>query len=157
MASWRFRDAEFVYRGWDTGSEEEAFLRRKLEQLRLDPVAMLEVRRLVRERTGTDLRQLSDEEALAEFARLFAVTGDAPAPRRTGGGAAADAASSTAAPPAPSPRPPASREREPESPTFPPDHAPSAQAAALTAAALTGVPFCEECARAAAERAAGLR
>jgi hypothetical protein len=132
--------------------EDDAFLRHQLDLLRRDPVAMLEVRRLVRERTGAELNHLSDELALAHFARHFSIRHEVPVPRKTEGGAAPPAASS--AQPAPSPRPAAPRGPEPEAATFPANHSPSAQAAALTSASESGVPFCEECARAAAERQA---
>jgi hypothetical protein len=48
------------------------------------------------------------------------------------------------------PRPPASRPPEDDSPTFNFPHDPVTQAKALQDAARNGVPFCEECARAAA-------
>jgi hypothetical protein len=64
--------------------------------------------------------------------------------------APARSASPTAAVPVPAGK---GKEEEAEEPTFP-DNDGAAQAAALRAAAATGVPFCEECAKAAAAQAA---
>src|SRR5262245_16609980 len=68
----QLRNAESALRDWTIGSQEEVLLEHDLEQLRLDPIESVEIRRLVLEQTDDEVWPLSDEWALA-LRRLFAI------------------------------------------------------------------------------------
>jgi hypothetical protein len=127
-----------------------AFLRR----LRTSAGAMWNLRQFVWKSTGsTDLSRIDDDQILEQVATLVssgeAVIGFRMLLRGGGGGAEEAPARPQPAPAAAPPSPRAEREREADPPTFVPHHDAAMQAQALIAAAQNGVPFCEECARAA--------
>jgi hypothetical protein len=143
---WKYSVRDF----WDE-SDAAQFLAR----YKSDPVAMESFRRLLLDRyLPVDASRMSEDELLKHLASMLA-TGEllVALDRRDIG--IGDPGEKPQAP-APQPSDPApSKKVEEEANTFGPDHDAAAQADALRAAAEAGVPFCEECARAAA--AAGSR
>ena len=139
-----------------------------------DPMAMAALRRLsLAHAGGAALNLLDDHEVLSVLCRAIvggrlwlrgmgatseAELPDAATGKDSGWGVAvappAGGAPSPPAPPPPSSRAPAPMAPAPAAPPPPPDLDNAAQAAALREAARTGVPFCEECAKAAREHEA---
>ncbi|HWQ56778.1 MAG TPA: hypothetical protein VN442_24035 [Bryobacteraceae bacterium] len=118
--------------------------------LRGDPACLTGVRRLLAQRDWQFVVwRMNDDQVLATVSRLMS-TGELLA--------SVDWKNRISVPevgeegePAPSgAQPPASSREQPDENTFGNDHDGGAQAGALGAAAESGVPFCEECARAAA-------
>ena len=150
---------EILWRGASFPTMTDAFAEQALGSLRHDPGSMLEIRKILsRAAPGVcDLSRMSDDEVLACVVRRFAVrqrpTWSSPAASSTGEKQPAAQETQALAAAASTPRAQAERRTpEPEPATFAPAHDPAAQAAALTAAAVSGVPFCEECARRQAAR-----
>lgn len=102
-----------------------------------------------------DLSRTTDDRVLAAVAKLLSA-GELPAGMEWKGRISAPRNGEPAAP-APSAPQPQSRHEEPEEDTFGGDHDGAGQAGALIGAAQSGVPFCEECARAAAAAGGGAR
>jgi hypothetical protein len=136
-----------------------------LSRFRRDPIAVARLRNMLHQRSpGANLLMptlsvSSMDQMFATLANLLATRALIPSYRlhATAGTVSDDeklapvrSSSPTAAAPLPSSK---QKEEEAEEPTFP-DNDGAAQAAALRAAAVTGVPFCEECAKAAAAQAA---
>jgi len=120
-------------------------IRQFLSQYRDDQFAMGNLRGLLGEtRHSIDVSRLTTDQLLAEIAKLI-LTGElgvAIAPRPFSIGIAkADKTGEMASAPAGTPVS-STRSEEPESATLPPDLNAVAQAAALTAAAASGTPFC---------------
>lgn len=142
----------FLWRDYAYRFPDSAHAMQFLAGFKADPVAMAGLRHLLAERDWLHTpSRMNDDDVLKAVAALLArgelVAGlewkpRVSAPVEPG---AADAPAS----PAPS-REPAAGEPEPN--TFGASHDGAAQAAALIAAAETGVPFCEECERAAQAR-----
>ena len=145
-----------------------------------DPMAMAALRRLsLAHAGGAELNLLDDHDVLSVLCRAVvggrlwlrgmaatsaAETPDAATSKPEGFGvAAAPPAGGAPSPPAPAPTPssrapapmaPPPPPAAPPPPDAPPDLDNAAQAATLREAARTGVPFCEECAKAARAREA---
>jgi hypothetical protein len=142
----------FVWRDYAYRFPDAARAKQFLAGFKADPVAMAGLRRLLAERDWLHTpARMSDDDVLKAVAALLSrgelVAGVEWKPRVAA--PVQPGAASAAASPAPS-REPAADEPEPN--TFEASHDGAAQAAALIAAAETGVPFCEECERAARAR-----
>jgi hypothetical protein len=132
----------------------QSFLRRFTN----DPLAVEVIRRITQHRLHTAFHESLSISLLFAAAARWIAQGELVVAFRmfsTGGGPTADVAQEKPAPEAPAAAPPASKTPEPEVATFPPDHDASIQAQALTSASEQGVPFCEECMRAAMQQASG--
>jgi hypothetical protein len=145
----------FLWRDYAYRFPDAAHAMQFLSGFKADPVAMAGLRRLLAERDWLHTpARMSDDDVLKTVAALLGrgelVAGVEWKPRVTApveqGAAGAPAGA------APS-REPAADEPEPNS--FGASHDGAAQAAALIAAAEAGVPFCEECERAAQAQAHG--
>ncbi|MGH9662838.1 MAG: hypothetical protein ACRD9L_00265, partial [Bryobacteraceae bacterium] len=126
----------------------QGFLRRFTS----DPLAIELIRRLTQHRLHTAFHEsLATGLLFAAVARWIAAGELVVAFRMfsTGGGDTADVAAEKPAPEASPAAPPPTTAPEPETATFPSGHDASVQAQALVAASDQGVPFCEECMRAA--------
>lgn len=129
----------------------QGFLRRFLN----DPLAFESMRRMTQYRLHTSFHgSLTPDALLAAVARWLS-SGELVVAFRmfsTGGGETADVVEPKPAPEAQS-APRETKTPEPEAATFSSDHASDVQAQALTEASQQGVPFCEECMRAAMQQA----
>lgn len=127
-----------------------------LARFKTDPAAMARLRGLIAQRSHAgDLSRVSDDQILAQVAGLLG-SGELVAgyQRHEAIELPGEPGPEAAPTPASTPPPPQTRERqEPDPPTFAAQHDGAAQAQGLAAAAASGVPFCEECARAANEAA----
>lgn len=122
-----------------------------LGSFKTDAAAMARLRRLVSQRCEMgDVSRIPDDRILVQVAGLLG-SGDLLAgyqwhePIELPGEGGEEAPPAPAAPPAP----PARERQEPDPPTFGAQHDGAGQAQGLLAAAESGMPFCEECARAA--------
>ncbi len=126
-----------------------------LGRFKTDSAAMARLRGLIagRHHTG-DLSRVSDDQVLAQVAALLGAGELLAAYQGHEAIQLPEAAAEEAPPPAATPPPQQTRERqEPDPPTFSTQHDGAGQAQTLAMAAASGVPFCEECARAAHEEA----
>jgi hypothetical protein len=126
-----------------------------LTRFKGDAAAMARLRGLIAQRSAAgDLSRVSDDQILAQVAGMLG-SGELVAGYRGQEAIQLPEAAAEAAPaPASTPPPPQTRERqEPDPPTFEAQHDGAGQAQTLSMAASSGVPFCEECARAANEEA----
>jgi len=136
----RFLWSNTAYRFWTADHALEY-----LARFKQDTGAMDAFRRMLAERDWQYQRgPLKDDEVLQLLARLVArgelLVGEEWKTRINAPVSPAEAPSAGA--------PTQQRsEEQPEGPTYGPGHDPAAQASALQAAAQSGVPFCEECAR----------
>lgn len=137
---------------------DRSFALNFLSRFRRDPIAVARLREMLRERSlGANISRLTVDQMFAALANLLATENLIPTFRlhAAAGSTSEDeklAPVRASAPMSAAPVP-ASSVEEDEAPTFA-DNDGAAQAAALRAAAATGVPFCEECAKAAAARLA---
>lgn len=121
-----------------------------LERFKNDAVAMAGLRRLLGEREWLcDASRMTDDHVLATVARLMSA-GELLAGLEWKSRVSAPRSEEAVAPVPAGAQPQSRPEEEPEGETFAGDHDGATQAGALRAAAESGVPFCEECARAAA-------
>jgi hypothetical protein len=121
-----------------------------------DKGAVSYLRALLAERGGRDLARLDDDGVVAEVANLIA-SGDVFIGFRfqvMTGAAGEEVREEAVARPAEAPRA-APRQQAEDPPTLRPNNDAAAQARVLTSASERGVPFCEECARAAAAQQQG--
>lgn len=124
-----------------------------LGSFKTDAAAMAHLRRLVSQRCEMgDVSRVSDDRILEQVAALLG-SGELLAGYQWHEPIQLPGEGGEEAPPAPAAAPPPqARERqEPDPPTFGPLHDGAGQSQGLLAAAESGVPFCEECARAAGE------
>jgi hypothetical protein len=138
----------FLWRDNGCRFRDASHARQFLSQFKSDPVAMASLRTLVGERDWLHSpARLSDDEVIKAVGSLLA-RGDLVAgfewKPRIKAPVKEEAEAAGAASPSREPQ-----AQEPDPNTFGGDHDAAAQAAALSAAAQSGVPFCEECARAA--------
>jgi hypothetical protein len=123
-----------------------------LTRFRTDPAAMAGFRKQIARGNPTVDQRLSDEKVIQSMARLL-VSGEViiAMPQRDDRNALRIAEPEKAQTPKPAPK---AQEEVEDEPTFDSDHDGVLQAAVLIAAARAAYPFCEECARHAAEETA---
>ena len=146
---YQFFRQEEVRRNWDLRSATHF-----LDGFRADAVAMSHFRRQIKKEITAGAASLSDEQIVQSLARML-VSGEfmVAMPERLQHRDPIDLGKPEPAPSQPKPGKPV--EVVEDEPTFQGGHDGVAQAAVLIAAARGGFPFCEECARHAAQQAAG--
>ncbi len=124
-----------------------------LGRFKTDAAAMARLRGVIAQRSfGGDFSRVSDDQVLAQVAALLGSGELVAGYQHHEPIQLPEAAAEEAPAPAFTPKPQRTRERqEPDPPTFSAQHDGAGQADALAMAAASGVPFCEECARAANE------
>jgi hypothetical protein len=143
---YQFFREEDVRRRWDLRAAVQF-----LNGFRADPVAMATFRRQVSKEIGASAAKLSDEQVIQSLARMLVVGEFVVAlPERQRHRDPLELREPVAAASAPRSSTPA--EVVEDEPTFQHDHDAVMQAAVLIAAARDGVPFCEECAKRAAQQ-----
>lgn len=127
-----------------------------LQRFAGDPVAVDLIRRLTQHRLHTAFHESLPLSSLFAAVARWISTGELVVAFRlftTGGGEDAGAPAEKPAPEAPQASAPASSTPEPDPATFPPAHDAAIQAQTLATASEQGIPFCEECMRAAMAQA----